>query len=145
MTCSPPVTPANPAFCVDGSRSPASVGLKRLDSGFRRNDGVGISPFGQNFWQWVVRHSRRPVAQPIEHCRNFSGNILAIGVSKLLKSTEPLTDETNWRREKLRRSIHGPLPNYTPEEIMMRRSALIRKPRVESAGYIFVGRAQRRL
>ncbi len=38
-----------------GIEIPPAAGL---DSGFRRNDGVGLSPIGQNFWQWVVRQAK---------------------------------------------------------------------------------------
>ena len=68
MTCSPPVTPANPAFSArDGvQKSRCPVGLKRLDSGLRRNDGVRLPPIGQNFRQgyrlrgWPVTKNAGP-------------------------------------------------------------------------------------
>ena len=34
-----------------GPEVPRPAGLKKLDSGFRRNDGVRLPPIGQNFWQ----------------------------------------------------------------------------------------------
>ena len=49
-----------PRFCAGRVQKSRVPDVKRLDSGFRRNDGVRLPPIGQNFWQWYRCHGRGP-------------------------------------------------------------------------------------